>query len=48
LAATAGLSGCGGYNGNGFFGQSPQNYTITITATSGSIQHSVSVMLNVQ
>jgi hypothetical protein len=48
LAATAGLSGCGGYNGNGFFGQKPQNYTITITATSGSIQHSVSVMLNVQ
>jgi sugar lactone lactonase YvrE len=48
LAATAGLSGCGGYNGNGFFGQNPQNYTITITATSGSIQHSVSVMLNVQ
>ena len=48
LAATAGLSGCGGYNGNGFFGQSPQNYTITITATSESIQHSVSVMLNVQ
>jgi trimeric autotransporter adhesin len=48
LAATAGLTGCGGYNGNGFLGQSPQNYTITITATSGSIQHSVSVMLNVQ
>jgi hypothetical protein len=48
LAATAGLMGCGGYNGNGFFGQSPRNYTITITATSGSIQHSVSVTLNVQ
>ena len=48
LAAMAGLSGCGGHNGNGFFGQPPQNYTIMITATSGLIQHSVSVTLNVQ
>lgn len=42
----AGLSGCG--NRNGFFGQAPQNYPITITATSGTIQHSVNVTLNVQ
>jgi sugar lactone lactonase YvrE len=48
LGAMAGLIGCGGYNGNGFFGQPPQNQTITITATSGSIQHSVSVTLNEQ
>ena len=47
IAATAGLTGCG-YNGNGFFGQAPQTYDITITATSGTIQHSVNVTLNVQ
>lgn len=47
IAATAGLTGCG-YNGNGFFGQAPQTYNITITATSGAIQHSVQVKLNVQ
>jgi hypothetical protein len=48
IAATAGLTGCGSYNGNGFFGQAPETYTITITATSGTIQHSVEVTLNVQ
>jgi hypothetical protein len=47
IAATTGLTGCG-YNGNGFFGQAPQSYNITITATSGTIQHSVNVTLNVQ
>ena len=47
VAATTGLTGCG-YNGNGFFGQAPQTYNITITATSGTIQHSVNVTLNVQ
>jgi hypothetical protein len=46
-AATTGLTGCG-YSGNGFFGQAPQSYDITITATSGTIQHSVHVKLNVQ
>jgi CSLREA domain-containing protein len=45
-AATLSLSGCG--SGNGFFDQAPQNYTITITATAGSLQHSANVMLNVQ
>jgi len=47
VAATTGLTGCG-YNGNGFFGEAPQTYNITITATSGTIQHSVHVKLNVQ
>ena len=47
IAATTSLTGCG-YNGNGFFGQAPQTYNITITATSGTIQHSVNVTLNVQ
>ena len=45
-AVTTGLTGCG--TGNGFFGQAPQTYHITITATSGTIQHSVNVTLNVQ
>jgi len=47
ITATIGLAGCG-YNGNGFFGQAPKAYNITITATSGTIQHSVNVTLNVQ
>jgi hypothetical protein len=47
LAATTGLTGCG-YNGNGFFGQAPKTYTITLTATSGTIQHSVNITLEVQ
>jgi hypothetical protein len=47
IAATTGLTGCG-YNGNGFFGVAPHTYNITITATSGTIQHSVNVTLDVQ
>ena len=43
------LIGCGNATvGNGFFGQSPQNYTGVITATSGTVQHTVNVTLNVQ
>jgi hypothetical protein len=45
-AATFSLSGCG--SSNGFFNQAPQNYNITITATAASLQHSATVMLNVQ
>ena len=50
IVATTGLTGCGiaGVKGNGFFGQAPQTYNITITATSGTIQHSVNVTLNVE
>ena len=50
IVATTGLTGCGvtGTRGNGFFGQAPQTYNITITATSGTIQHSVNVTLNVE
>ena len=43
-AAATLMSGCGG----GFFTQSPENYTVTITATCGTLQHSTSVTLNVQ
>jgi hypothetical protein len=50
IVATTGLTGCGitGVKGNGFFGQAPQTYNITITATSGTIRHSVNVTLNVE
>jgi len=43
-AAATLVSGCGG----GFFARSPENYTITITATCGTLQHSTSVTLEVQ
>jgi hypothetical protein len=46
LAGAAGLTGCS--NGKGYFSQAPQNYTITVTATSGAISHTTSVTLNVQ
>ena len=46
-AAASMLSGCGG-GINGFFGQSPHNYTITITATAGGLTHTETVTLNVQ
>lgn len=45
-AAAIGLSGCGGTSG--FFAQAPQNYTVTITATSDNLQHTAAVTLNVQ
>jgi hypothetical protein len=41
-----GLSGCG--SSTGVFGQTPTDYPLVVTATSGSIQHSVNVTLNVQ
>jgi len=49
--ATSLLSGCGARNG--FFGQAPQTYTLTITATSTSVtgaplQHTTSVQLTVE
>jgi large repetitive protein len=45
-AASFALSGCG--SANGFLVQSPQNYTVSITATSGSMLHTATVTLNVQ
>jgi hypothetical protein len=47
-AAASLIDGCGGGGINGFFAQQSQNYAITMTATSGGIQHSASVTLNVQ
>ena len=46
LGSTAGLTGCG--TSNGFFGQPGQSYTVTVTATSGTLVHSTTVVLNVQ
>jgi hypothetical protein len=46
VLTTMGLTGCGTHNG--FFGHAPQTYKITITATSGTIQHSVNTTLIVQ
>jgi hypothetical protein len=46
IAGCAAISGCG--TNNGFLGVAPKNYTITVTASSGSIEHSASVTLNVQ
>jgi hypothetical protein len=36
--ATLSLAACGGTR-SGYFGQQPQSYTVTITATSGALSH---------
>jgi hypothetical protein len=46
VAGCAALSGCGSHNG--FFATAPTNYTVTVTASSGSIDHSATVTLNLQ
>jgi hypothetical protein len=46
LAGMAGLTGCG--TNNGFFGEAAHSYTITVTAASGTLSHSTTVVLNVQ
>ncbi len=45
-AAIAGLSGCN--SGNGFFAQSPQSYDLTITVTTGALEHSTGISLIVE
>ncbi len=46
LIGVAGLSSCG--TASGFFNQSPQTYTVTLTATSGTAQHSTPISLTVE
>jgi hypothetical protein len=46
-ASLVGLAGCGGPS-SGYIGQAPQTYTLTITATSGSLSHSTTVNLTVE
>jgi sugar lactone lactonase YvrE len=45
LAAMAGLNGCGS---GGFLSQAQKSYTVTVTATSGTLSHSTSVTLTVE
>jgi hypothetical protein len=46
LGSLSGLSGC--VSGNGFFGQKPSSYTVTVTATSGPLTRSTTLTLNVE
>jgi hypothetical protein len=46
LGALSALSGC--VKGNGFFGQNPSSYTVTVTAISGPLTRSTKVTLNVE
>jgi sugar lactone lactonase YvrE len=46
IATSAGLTGCGA--ASGYFGQSPVNYTITVTGASGALHHSTSLTLTVE
>jgi hypothetical protein len=49
IFAVGALSGCGtATNGNGFFDQTPKTYPVVVTITSGSVQHTLNVSLQVQ
>jgi hypothetical protein len=45
LGVGAGLSGCGS---GGYFGATPTSYTVTVTGTSGALNHSTTVTLTIQ
>ncbi len=45
-ALLAGLNGCG--SNNGFFGQPPQTYSVVVTASTGSLSRSTTIILTVQ
>jgi len=47
LLALGALAGCGSGGAGSVVPPAPQNYTVTVTATSGSIQHSTTVKLTV-
>jgi hypothetical protein len=46
LTAAVALGGCG--SSNGFFGQPQKTYTVTVTATSGTLSHSTNLTLTVE
>jgi hypothetical protein len=48
FAITAGLSGCAGPADTGYYGENPQTYNLTVTATSGNLSRSTYLTLTVQ
>jgi hypothetical protein len=44
--AVGAISSCGG--GHGFFAQPPQSYSLTVTATAGTLTHSTNVTLTIE
>jgi hypothetical protein len=48
FALTAGLSGCISASDTGYYGETPQTYNLTVTATSGNLTRSVYLKLTVQ
>jgi hypothetical protein len=48
FAITAGLSGCVSAPATGYYGQTPQTYNLTVTATSGNLSRSTNLTLTVQ
>jgi sugar lactone lactonase YvrE len=48
FAITAGLSGCVSAPDTGYYGQTPQTYNLTVTATSGNLSRSTYLTLTVQ
>lgn len=46
LGSVTGLTGCG--SGNGFLGQGEKSYTVTVTATSGKLVHTTTVVVSVE
>jgi hypothetical protein len=47
-AGATGLTGCLSASNSGYYGQTPQTYTLTVTATSGQLSRSTPVTLVVQ